>query len=226
MLMLPEAATSQHTQGLSCPLLGNTYPPHTSLAAKNNHHLIISHSSCGSGFGKGSSGQFRLSVSQAVKSQVGARARAATGRLDSPSLSSYLPPSPSLHVVLTGAFLPVGLQHKRAVQLSGGSRITCCYLAAAVTQYHFCCILLITIMSQVHPDSRREELDHLFMGKCQGSRRVCGMEDFVTVQCYFKEDLLTSPVSPGVLETTTSDTLNIISLINASLFQVHLQLLA
>ena len=187
--------------------------------------MIISHSPCGSGLGKGSSGQFRLSVSQAVKSQVGARARAATGRLDSPSLSSYLPPSPSIHVVLTGAFSHVGLQHKRAVQLSGGSRITFCYLASAVTQYHFCCILLITSMSQVHPDSRRQELDHLFMGKCQGSRRVCGVEDFVTVQCYF-EDLLTSPVSPGVLETTTSDTLNIISLINAPLFQVRLQLLA
>ena len=56
------------------------------------------------------------------------------------------------------------------------------------------------------------------MGKCQSSRRVHGMEDSVTVQCYFSEDLLTSPVSPGILATITSDMLKLISLVNASLF--------
>ena len=88
------------------------------------------------------------------------------------------------------------------------------------------CILLVTSVPQVLPDSRREELGHLFMGKCQSSRRVHGMEDSVTVQCYFSEDLLTSPVSPGILATITSDMLKLIYLVNASFFQVHLQLLA
>ena len=36
-------------------------------------------------------------------------------------------------------------------------------------------------MSQVHPDSRREELAYLLMGKCPGSRRVHGMEDIIVV---------------------------------------------
>ena len=77
--------THTHTR-LRCSLLGDKHAPN--LAAKNNH-LIISHSFCGSGFGKGSTGRFWLSISQAVESQVGAGARAATGG-GSPS------PSPSL----------------------------------------------------------------------------------------------------------------------------------
>ena len=134
--------------------------------------------------------------------------------------------APSLHGVLSGAFSYTRLKHKQAAQLSGRSHIIFCYVASQVTQYHFRCILLVTRVPQVHPDSRREELGYLFMGKCQSSRRVYGMEDSVTVQCYFSEDLLTSPVSPGILATIISDMLKIISLINTSLFQVHLQLLA
>ena len=133
---------------------------------------------------------------------------------------------PCLHGVLSGAFSYTRLKHKQAAQLSGRSHIIFCYVASQVTQYHFHCILLVTRVPQVHPDSRREELGYLFMGKCQSSRRVYGMEDSVTVQCYFSEDLLTSPVSPGILATIISDMLKIISLINTSLFQVHLRLLA
>lgn len=133
---------------------------------------------------------------------------------------------PSLHGVLSGALSHTRLKHEQAAQLSGRGHSIFCYVASQVTQYHFRCILLVTRVPQVHPDSRREELGHLFMGKCQNSRRVYGMEDSVTVQCYFSEDLLTSPVSPGILATIISDMLKIISLINTSLFQVHLQLLA
>lgn len=142
-------------------------------------------------------------------------------------LPLFLPLTPpSLHGVLSGAFSYTGLKRKQAAQLSGRSHTVLCYVASQVTQYHFCCIFLVASMPQVHPDSRREELGHLFMRKCQSSRRVYGMEDSVTVQCYFSEDLLASPVSPGILATIISDMLQIISLINTSLFQVHLLLLA
>lgn len=44
-----------------------------------------------------------------------------------------------------------------------------------------CCIVLVASMSQVQPDSRREELGYLLVGKCPGSGRVCGMEDMAMV---------------------------------------------
>lgn len=64
------------------------------------------------------------------------------------------------------------------------------------------------------------------MGMCQGSRRVCEMEDSITVHRYFKENLLTPPVSPDILAPTTLDTLKALSLMNDSLFQVRLLLSA
>ena len=98
--MLP-ANTHTHTS-LRCSLLGNKHAQN--LSAKNNY-LIISHSFCGSGFEKGSTGWFWLSISQAVESQVGAEPE----QLEEAGLPFPLPlflplTPPSLRGVLSGAF--------------------------------------------------------------------------------------------------------------------------
>lgn len=118
---------SQHTPKVSSVhcWVTNTLPPthtHTNLAGKISCHFI-SHSSSGRGFGKSSFGQFWLSVSSAVESPP-------------PILLSWPPPSPALHS-------PSGpewgfLAGRATTQASN----------AALRHCHFCCVLVVTGMSQ------------------------------------------------------------------------------